>query len=136
MTKKQSPVYLLGEFLRELRTRKGVSLMEVEKDTGISNAYLSQLETGTRKKLPSPERLRILSDYYNVSVEQFLEKAGYFKPGEIKETYESKVEKAFQHAINDPAFKFGARLKGKYDLDAKRFIIEMYEKATKKKILQ
>jgi len=135
MKKKIKQTFPLGDFLKELRERKGVSLKKVEDDTGISNAYLSQLETGVRKKLPNADRLKALADYYNVSIQQLLEKAGYYENGDIEETQEQKIEKAFLHVISDPAFKYGTRLKGKYDLDGKRFIIEMYEKLTKKELL-
>lgn len=133
---KTKQTFPFGEFLKELRQRKGVSLKRVEEDTGISNAYISQLETGTRQRLPGPERLKTLADYYNVSLQQLLKKAGYFGEGDIRETREQKIEKAFQHVINNPAFKYGTRLKGKYyDLDSKRFIIEMYETLTNQKLL-
>ncbi|OQA47091.1 MAG: anaerobic benzoate catabolism transcriptional regulator [Firmicutes bacterium ADurb.Bin300] len=135
MKKKTKQTFPLGDFLKELRERKGVSLKKVEDETGISNAYLSQLETGVRQRLPNPDRLKALADYYNVSLQQLLEKAGYFGEGDIEETQEQKIEKAFLHVISDPAFKYGTRLKGKYDLDGKRFIVEMYETLTKKKIL-
>jgi transcriptional regulator with XRE-family HTH domain len=135
MKKKTKQTFPLGDFLKELRERKGVSLKKVEDETGISNAYLSQLETGVRQRLPTPDRLKALADYYNVSLQQLLEKAGYFGEGDIEETQEQKIEKAFLHVISDPAFKYGTRLKGKYDLDGKRFIVEMYETLTKKKIL-
>lgn len=135
MNKKPRKNFPFGEFLKSLRQRKGVSLKKVEDDTGISNAYLSQLETGARRKLPEPERLKVLADYYNVSIQQLLEKAGYYGKNDILETREQKIEKAFQHVINDPDFKYGTRSKGQYDLDAKCFIIEMYEKLTNKKLL-
>lgn len=35
-----------GEFLREVRKRKKISARELARRTGISQAYLSQLETG------------------------------------------------------------------------------------------
>lgn len=125
----------LGKFLKELREKKGVSLQDLENATGISNAYISQLETGARKKLPEPERLRKIADYYNVTVQEMLEGAGYYESKDIGETFEQKIEKAFVHVLNDPGFKYGTRVKGKYDLEAKRFIIEMYEKITRKKLL-
>lgn len=135
MKKKIKQTFPLGEFLKWLRQRKGVSLKKVEDDTGISNAYLSQLETGARQKLPGPDRLKALADYYNVSLEQLLEKAGYFGKGDILETKKQEIEKTFQHVINDPDFKYGTRLKGKYNLDAKLFIIEMYQKMVKERLL-
>ena len=90
MKKKTKQTFPLGDFLKELRERKGVSLKKVEDETGISNAYLSQLETGVRQRLPNPDRLKALADYYNVSLQQLLEKAGYFGEGDIEETQEQK----------------------------------------------
>ena len=135
MNNKIGEPFPFGDFLKKLRARKGVSLKKVEEGTGISNAYLSQLETGKRRRLPTPDRLIALADYYNVSIQQLLEKAGYYEEGDIQETKEQKIEKAFLHVLSDPAFKYGAQLKDKYDLDVKRFIIEMYEKLTKKKLV-
>ena len=135
MKNKLKETFPFGDFLKKLRTRKGVSLKKVEEGTGISNAYISQLETGERRRLPYAERLKALADYYNVSIQQLLEKAGYYEEEDIQETKEQKIEKAFLHVLSDPAFKYGTRLKGKYDLDAKRFIVEMYEKLTKKKLV-
>jgi len=135
MKNKLKEPFPFADFLKKLRARKGVSLKKVEEGTGISNAYLSQLETGKRRRLPNPTRLKALADYYNVSIQQLLEKAGYYEEGDIQETKEQKIEKAFLHVLNDPSFKYGTRLKGKYDLDVKRFIVEMYEKLTKKKLV-
>jgi len=136
MTKKTKDVFPFGEFLKELREKKGVTLKQVEEGTGMSNAYISQLETGTRRRLPAPDKLKALADYFNVTIKELLEKAGYVESGPIAETLKEKIEKAFAHVISDPACQYGTRLKGKYDLDAKRFIIEMYEKLTKKKLLE
>lgn len=46
-----------------LRKRAGKTLREVEKSTGISNAYLSQLETG-KVDNPSYKNVRTLINYY------------------------------------------------------------------------
>lgn len=116
-----------GQFLKSLREQKGVSLVDVEKATGISNAYLSQLETGARRRLPPPERLRIIADYYNISVKELLEKAGYYEARDIKETFEQRINKAFLHAINDPQFNTGQRINpNEISIDVKRFVLEMY----------
>jgi len=128
--------YEFGPFLKRLREKKGVSLKDAEIATGIPNAYLSQLETGSRKKLPQPDRLRLIADYYNVSVQELLTKAGYYESKEVKETYEQKIEKAFLHAINDPRFSTGSRIKpDELPLDAKRYILEMYSYNVRKSLL-
>jgi len=135
MKKKLKEPFPFGDFLKKLRARKGVSLKKVEEATGISNAYLSQLETGERRRFPKPDRLIALARYYNVSIKELLEKAGYYEEWDIQETKEQQIEKAFSHVLSDPAFKFGTRLKGEYDLDIKLFILEMYEKLTGKKLV-
>jgi transcriptional regulator with XRE-family HTH domain len=71
----------LGELLRQLRNGKGVSLRTVEKETGVSNAYLSQLESGKAEQ-PSPHILHKLAGYYGVHYSRLMEAAGYLKPRE------------------------------------------------------
>lgn len=69
----------LGSLLRSARTRLGLSLREVERRTGISNGYLSLLETGNARK-PSPEFLAKLAEVYGTSYELLMELAGYQAP--------------------------------------------------------
>jgi transcriptional regulator with XRE-family HTH domain len=69
----------LDEMLRTLRRISGAKLREVEKKTGVSNAYLSQLETGTTKN-PSPQVLHALASFYEIPYESLMEAAGYLKP--------------------------------------------------------
>ena|SRR6476620_9093981 len=70
----------LGEELARLRQVKGrnLSLREVERQTGISNEYLSQLERGIATK-PAPELLQKLAKFYDVPYESLLVAAGYLK---------------------------------------------------------
>jgi HTH-type transcriptional regulator, competence development regulator len=70
---------LLSKELRRLRVLKGISLREVEKATGVSNAYLSQLETG-KTDSPSPRVLHKLADYYGAPYTNLMEAAGYLQP--------------------------------------------------------
>lgn len=66
----------LGSELRRIRRSRGFTLRKVEEETGISNAYLSQLETGKIAK-PSPNYLYKLAEFYDVPYELLLEQAGY-----------------------------------------------------------
>jgi transcriptional regulator with XRE-family HTH domain len=70
----------LGEELARLRQVKGrsVSLREVERQTGISNEYLSQLERGVATK-PAPDVLQKLAKFYGAPYESLLMAAGYLK---------------------------------------------------------
>ena len=135
MGKKIREPSAFGKFIKELREKKGVTLRDIEEVTGISNVYICQLETGARKKLPSPDNLQALAEYFGVTLKELLEKAGYVEPQPTEETDEQKIEKAFAHVISDPGFKYGTRVNGNYDFAAKRFIIEMYEKTTGRKLL-
>ena len=66
----------LGEGLKIAREMRKLSLREVEEATGISNAYLSQLENDKVKK-PSPHFLHKLSTLYSIDYELLMEAAGY-----------------------------------------------------------
>jgi HTH-type transcriptional regulator, competence development regulator len=69
----------LAAVLRRIRGISGASLREVERKTGISNAYLSQLESGAASR-PSPEILHKLAEFYGVPYESLMEAAGYLQP--------------------------------------------------------
>ena len=61
--------------LKEARELVPLTLREVEEASGISNAYLSQLETGKIKK-PSASVLYKLATLYNVPLDSLLGSAG------------------------------------------------------------
>ncbi|MEQ8906025.1 helix-turn-helix domain-containing protein [Ekhidna sp.] len=65
-----------GQYFKALRESKGLTLRNVEKITDISNAYLSQLESG-KVKQPSPNNLYKLSEAYEVPYETLMGKVGY-----------------------------------------------------------
>ena len=69
----------LGSFLAKARSATGKSLRTVEHETGISNAYLSQLETG-KIKTPAPQNLHRLAKIYSVPYELLMELAGFPVP--------------------------------------------------------
>jgi len=71
----------LGRYLVKARSDKKMSLRAVEDATGgeVSNAYLSQLETGKITK-PSPHILYSLSEALHVPYEALMERAGYIAP--------------------------------------------------------
>jgi HTH-type transcriptional regulator, competence development regulator len=63
----------LGEYLALCREIKGMTLRDVEKHTGISNASLSQFEIG--KHEPSFSRVVKLADLYGVRLERLAKEA-------------------------------------------------------------
>ena len=86
-----------GEYFKALRQAKGLTLREVEKRTDVSNAYLSQLESGKIKQ-PSPITLHKLSEIYEVSYDMLMQKVGY-------PTTESLKQKSGEKEI---AFRVGS----------------------------
>jgi HTH-type transcriptional regulator, competence development regulator len=71
----------LGEVLQSAREAKKLSLRAVEKAAGVSNAYLSQIESGKIKQ-PSPTILHKLSELYEVAYNDLLSLAGYPVPND------------------------------------------------------
>lgn len=59
-----------GEMLKENRTIRGKTLLDVEKDTGISNANLSRWECG--KNLPNIDFCVKLADYYGITLDELV----------------------------------------------------------------
>jgi transcriptional regulator with XRE-family HTH domain len=80
----------LGVFLQAAREGKKLTLRAAEQATGISNAYLSQLESGKIKQ-PSPVILHKLSDLYGVSYIDLLSLSGYPIPSKTEETNRSTL---------------------------------------------
>lgn len=83
----------LGTSLKAARELIPLTLRQVEESTGISNAYLSQLENDKIKK-PSAAVLYKLATIYNVPLESFLAAAGVitdYKPPQNKIISESKL---------------------------------------------
>jgi len=68
----------LPDVLKRARLAAKLSLRAVEKRTGISNAYLSQLENGKTSN-PSPPILAKLARAYEMSYPDLLIAAGYLE---------------------------------------------------------
>lgn len=69
----------LTEAMTTHRKAKGLTLRQVEAATGVSNAYVSQLENG-KIKTPSPGTLYKLALLYGASYESYMSMAGYPVP--------------------------------------------------------
>lgn len=72
----------LGERLKAARAAKALTLRAVEAQAGISNGYLSQLESGL-VKAPSPPHLFQLASLYGVDYSELFQLAGYPLPGTV-----------------------------------------------------
>ena len=123
----------IGQTLKRLRGE--TSIRAVQRLTGVSNAYLSQIEKGTRH--PGPRLLRRLAALYGVSVHDLLRKAGYLdrEDEEPQADEEAEVERAYQFVLADPGFRVGTRPRGPLSTESKRFIVELYERYSGKRLL-
>jgi SOS regulatory protein LexA len=70
---------LFGAFLKQLRKNKGLTIRQLEKLSGVSNAYLSQIENGKRG-MPNPEILKKIHGPLGVGYDDLMERAGYISP--------------------------------------------------------
>lgn len=61
-----------AERLRDLRTQKGLSQIELAKKLGLSNSTISMYERGERE--PDFETLDLIGDFFNVDVNYLLGK--------------------------------------------------------------
>jgi transcriptional regulator with XRE-family HTH domain len=125
-----------GSYMRRLRKSKGLTLKQVETQARVSNAYISQIERGLRNP-PHPDILKRLANAYDVQHRELLVAAGYLEEDSAETAKRRQIEEAYEHVRTDPAFKQGTRLKGTHvSLEAKRFIVEMYEKLTQRNLLK
>ena len=124
----------LGSYLRELRRRKHLSLRQVQEETGASGSYLSQVEQG--KRHPGGRFLRKIAPTYSASVRDLLTMAGFPNKPEVNMNDQERIEWAFKRVVSDPEYQLGPRLNASsgFSLEAKRAIVEVYEKLTGRKL--
>ncbi|MXZ90470.1 MAG: helix-turn-helix domain-containing protein [Chloroflexi bacterium] len=122
----------IGTLLKRLRGR--VSLREVTRRTGVSSSYLSQIERGVSR--PGAIVVRKLAELYHVDSLELLKRAGHGPQPDPYSNEAMDVERAYRFVLADPAFRVGTRPDGPLTVNAKRFIVEMYEKFTGKRLLQ
>ena len=89
----------LGEVLREARGRMGWSLRQAEAHTGIHNAHISQIETGTISQ-PSAALLWSFAEAYAVDYAHLLRLAGHTTKDEALGARRSLAGAAL-HALDD-----------------------------------
>ena len=68
-------------YLRNLRLARRLTLRDIEEASGVSNPYLSQLETDKIAEA-CPDVLHKLAPVYGVPYETLMEKAGYLRRAE------------------------------------------------------
>lgn len=68
----------LADIFMKARKDKNLTLRQVAYKSNLSATYISELERGLRS-LPSPERLKSLSDAFKLDYEYLMQQAGYLE---------------------------------------------------------
>lgn len=77
-------VETIGAYFRNQRMKKNISIRQLAKYTGVSPAYISQIENGYRKN-PTQHVLKSLCDGLDIDYEQCLIETKQLTKTEIKE---------------------------------------------------
>ena len=129
-TKQRSPI---GQLLKTLRGTK--TLRQVEADTGITNAYLSNLESGLKK--PGIRTLTKLSRYYSVPIDHLIHVAGLEGdvPQPAGEDSVMDIQRAFEFVVTDPNVAHFHQPADTLPLDMQKFVVQIYQHYTGRKLL-
>ena len=96
--------------MKRVRKERKLTLRAAEEKTGISNAYLSQVENGKIVR-PSPSVLHKLAECYDVSYEHLMRLAGHPLP-----TISTKRKEL------EPAFRLGSSFDDLTEEEKKRVL--------------
>lgn len=109
----------LGEYIRELREKKDISVRELARQLKVSAAFLSDIELGRRH--PSDEVMERLADCLDTTLEDM-------------QKYDARppVQELKRITANDPAMGFALRRVVDEGVTAKD-ILEFLDKQRKKK---
>ncbi|MCK8823990.1 LexA family protein [Fuchsiella alkaliacetigena] len=72
----------IGEYLKKLRKEAGLTLTELQEQTGVSTSHLSKIERNQRKL--KPKTMEKVAEPLNVSYELLMQKAGYIDLTNLK----------------------------------------------------
>ena len=97
---------------------------------------LLPVSIGAGRSKTGPQRAQGLAETYNVDLRHMLKRAGYGPKPDPNSNEVLEVERAYRYVLADPVFRVGTRPDGPLSISAKRFIVEMYERFTNRKLLQ
>ena len=124
----------IGEILRQLRGE--LTLREVHSQTGIPVAVLSQFETGTR--IPNVEVVQRLAVCYRVAMTDILRPTGILDDDHLDPEAEraNHLEHSYHYVLDDPRFRTLPKPTDPVPTETKRFLVNVYERLTGKRLLQ
>jgi len=66
----ERPQKEFGDYLKEYRRRKGVTLQQVAERLGVSLSLISDIENKRRNPLDEEEKMEVLAQYLDLSIEE------------------------------------------------------------------
>ena len=119
---------------RNMRKDNTLTIRDAAKRAGISTTYLWQIETGQRK--PSAEIMKKIAPVYGSTAQALLQVTGYFEEPQKEVIDSERIQAAFKLVETDKDYNFGTYMSGEeLSLEAKRYIVEVYQKTTNRKLL-
>jgi transcriptional regulator with XRE-family HTH domain len=126
-----------GRYLASLRSQLGLSQEEMEQRTGIKKSYINSLEQGVVKQ-PGPDKINQIVLGYKLKEEEVLavfygsreDDAG--QEHDLLDAILDQIKKDKNLGLKEFALRAFSEDMG---MEAKKFIIKLYEKVTGKKFL-
>ena len=130
VTRERPPITSVLRRLRGTRT-----LRQVEADSGISNAYLSNIESGAKR--PGVKILSKLAAYYRYPLGDLLQAAGlpFDEHAAVLADSNAELNRIYEFVIADPDFMHYSKPAGIPPADVQQFVILMYQHFTGRKLL-
>jgi len=93
----------LGEYIRSLRTKRGIGVRELGRAVDVSGVHISSIEKD--KNTPSPELLRKIAVVLSVDVDKLLSMANQVDPEVINVIKDSPFSSSKLLKVRKRAFK-------------------------------
>ncbi|MDE2959450.1 MAG: helix-turn-helix transcriptional regulator [Chloroflexota bacterium] len=123
----------LGEILRRMRGER--SLRDVERDTGVANSHLCNVERGSQQ--PGLKFLGRMADYYQTSVAEIIRQAELLRDAQDNphRLMAADVERSYRFVAEDPRLQPWEEPEEALSIDAKRQVVRTYELLTGRTLL-
>ena len=130
---KGSDALPIGTVLRRMRGQK--SLRDVERDTGIANSHLCNVELGSQQ--PGLKFLGRMASYYQTSIAEIIRQAELLRDcqADPEQVVAADVERSYRLVTEDPRLQPWEEPQGVLSIEAKRQVVRMYEILTGRMLL-
>lgn len=96
--------------LKSLRSERGITQEDLAKVLGLPSSTIRRYES-SEEGMPKQERLQIIANYFNCSVDYLLERTDERYTENQKESGFSLPESVYEHVIKEAEEKYGVNLR-------------------------